>query len=298
MTATDTEHVEVDGHPVRIRRSGPEGAEPVVLLHGIGRSLEDWQPTHDLLARDHRVTSLDLPGFGLTRRLRGSSGLPGFARAVAALLDSLGERRPVHLMGNSLGGAVAMTLAAEHPGQVASLVLVSSAGFGREVNLTLTPMACSALAGLPVVGDRFRVKAREAGRQSIRDLFHDPAHATDEMLRHAGLVGSQPDYRLTFVRTALSLGVPHLGTYRGWRRSLLRALAEAEIPTMVVWGDADTVLPPSHLEAAVAALPHATSHLFPDTGHLPQIERAAEFAELAARFVATVSALPPRDPAS
>jgi pimeloyl-ACP methyl ester carboxylesterase len=58
---------------------------------------------------------------------------------------------------------------------------------------------------------------------------------------------------------------------------------------MVVWGDADAVLPATHFEAAVAALPNAQSHLFPDTGHMPQLERAAEFAELAAKFVAAAS---------
>ena len=296
MTATDTSHVEVDGHPVRIRRSGPEDAEPVVLIHGIGRSLEDWQPTHDVLARDHRVTSIDLPGFGLTRRMQGRTGLAGFAGAVVGLLDALGENRPVHVMGNSLGGAVAMSLAADHPDRVASLLLVNSAGFGREANLTVMPMAYAALGALPVVGHRFRAKARESGVQAIRDLFHDPSHVTEEMLRHAGKVGRQPDFMVTFLSTALSLGVPLFGSYPGWRRALLARIAESNIPTMVVWGDADRLFPCSHLEAAVAALPHATSHMFPDTGHMPQIERADEFAELAARFVAEASAVPPQAP--
>ena len=286
MTATDTTYVDVDGHQVRVRRSGPESAEPVLLLHGIGRSLEDWQPTQDLLARDHRVISVDLPGFGLTRRMKGAPGLSGFARSVVAVLDALGEHRPVHVMGNSLGGAVAMTLAAEHPDRVASLVRANSAGFGREVNVALMPMAYNALSVLPVVGGRFRRKARDAGIQSIRDLFHDPSHVTDDMLRHAGKVSGQPDFLLTFLSTAVALGVPVLGTYPWWRRALIAKIAAAEIPTMVVWGDADTVLPSAHLEAAVAALPHASSHLFADTGHMPQIERAEEFAELASRFVA------------
>jgi len=288
VTATDTRHVEVDGHPVRVRISGPESAPPVVLVHGIGRSLEDWQPTHDLLARDHHVLSLDLPGFGLTRRIRGSRGLTGFATAVVGLLDALGEKRPVHLMGNSLGGAVAMTLTAGHPDRVASLVLVNSAGFGREANVSVLPMAYGALGTLPVVGRRFRRLAREAGIRSIQDIFHDPSHATEEMLRHAGTVVRQPDYRVTFMTTALALGVPLLGTYPGWRRTLLARIAAADVPMLVVWGDADKVLPAFHLEAAVAALPNARSHLFPDTGHMPQLERAEEFAELAAGFVRDV----------
>ena len=289
MTAGDVTYVEVDGHPVRVRESGPAHGAPVVLIHGIGRSLEDWQPTQDLLSRDHRVISLDLPGFGMTRRMKGHWGLGGFARAVVALLDTLEETRPVHVMGNSLGGEVAMTLAANHPDRVASLLLVNSAGFGREANVSVLPMAYGALASLPVVGRRFRALARTAGVQSLRDVFFDPEHLTDDMIRHAGELNRQPDFRVTFVATALTLGLPMVGTYPWWRRDLLSRLGEADVATMVVWGDADSVLPAKHFHAAVSALPQATSHLFPDTGHMPQIERAEEFAELAAAFVAACS---------
>jgi pimeloyl-ACP methyl ester carboxylesterase len=279
VTAADTRYVEVDGHPVRVRESGPLDGAPVLLIHGIGRSLEDWQPTHDLLARDHRVVSLDLPGF---------------ADAVVGLLDALAEEegsptRPVHVMGNSLGGAVAMTVAATHPERVASLLLVNSAGFGREANVSVLPMLYGALSALPAIGPRFRGLARSTGLQSLRNVFFDPTRLTDDMIRHAAKVTRQPDFRLTFVGTALSLGVPLLGTYPGWRRALLTRIAAADIPVMVVWGDADAVLPASHFEAAVAALPNAQSHLFPDTGHMPQLERAEEFAELAAKFVAAAS---------
>lgn len=286
--SVETTYIDVDGHPVRVRQTGSDDGIPVVLIHGIGRSLEDWQPTQDLLSHDHRVLSLDLPGFGLTRRMKGHWGLEGFARSVLALLDTLGEKRPVHVMGNSLGGAVAMTLAANHPDRVASLVLVNSAGFGREANVSFLPMVYGALASLPVVGPRFRGLARDSGIQSLKDVFFDPSHLTDEMIRHAGKLNRQPDFRLTFLGTAAGLGAPVFGTYPWWRRTLLRRIADADIPSMVVWGDADAVLPAAHFEAAVAALPNASSHMFPDTGHMPQIERAEEFAELAAKFVAEV----------
>jgi pimeloyl-ACP methyl ester carboxylesterase len=282
----DTTYVDVDGHPVRVRQSGPSDGVPVVLLHGIGRSLEDWNPAQDLLAGTHRVINLDLPGFGLTRRMKGHWGLEGFARAVVALLDTLEERRPVHVMGNSLGGAVAMTLAANHPDRVAGLLLVNSAGFGREANVSLLPMAYGALSSLPLVGRRFRSLARNTGIQAMRDVFFDPSLLTDEMIRHAGELNRQPDFRVTFVATAAQLGLPVVGTYPWWRRSLLTRLEQADVPTMVLWGDADSVLPASHFHAAVDALPNADSHLFPDTGHMPQLERPEEFAELAAAFVA------------
>ncbi|NUT96857.1 MAG: alpha/beta fold hydrolase, partial [Saccharothrix sp.] len=262
---------------------------PVVLVHGIGRSLEDWQDAQDRLATTFRVVNLDLPGFGLTPRLRAKPGLPTFARAVVGVLDALGEHRPVHLMGNSLGGAVAMTVATTAPDRVASLVLVNSAGFGREANLPLRPMLYRVLSALPVLGARFRPLARDAGLRLTEALFADPAFATPERVRHAAKVGRQPDFRATFVGTLLSLGLPVAGSRPGWRRALLAAVARAGKPVLVVWGDRDTVLPVKHFHAAVATLPGVRGHLFPATGHMPQIERVDEFTALAADFVGGVA---------
>ncbi|MDT3396777.1 alpha/beta fold hydrolase [Streptomyces sp. B1866] len=290
-TAPDARYVDVAGHPVRVRVSGPAAGQPVLLLHGIGRSLEDWWPAHDLLAREHRVISMDLPGFGLTRAPRKARpGLAAFARAAVGVLDALGERRPAYLMGNSLGGAVSMTVAAGRPDRVAGLVLAASAGFGREARLSLRPMAYAALAGLPVVGGGFRPRARAAGLKVNQDLFHDPAQATEDRVRHAAKVGRQPDFRAAFVATGLSMGAPLVGAYPGWRRRLLNTLAEARTPALVLWGDTDRVLPTRHFHAALAALPHAEGHLLPRTGHLPQLERPETVVALANDFLRATSA--------
>lgn len=295
MTASDTTTLAVAGRPIRVRISGPEDGSPVLLLHGIARSLEDWQHAHDLLAasssnRGHRVISADLPGFGFTRRQHERPGLPAFARAMAGLLDAVGVDGPVHVMGNSLGGGVAMTLAVDHPGRVSSLVLVDSVGFGREVNISPLPMLYATAAGLPVVGKRFRPLARAAGIKIAQDQFFDPSFATPEMLRHYAKVGRQPDFRGTFVGTAMALGIPMVGVFPGWRRDLLARVASSGLPTLLVWGEADTVLPAHHLDAAKRAFPHAQSHLFAETGHMPQIEKAAEFSALAEDFLAKVDA--------
>ena len=289
MTAPGTTLVEVGGSPVRARVSGPADGEPLLLVHGIGRSLEDWQAAHDRLAVTHRAVSIDLPGFGLTRRGGERAGLASFARAVVGVLDALGEQRPVHLMGNSLGGAVAMTTSVDFPDRVASLTLVNSAGFGRTAHVSVLPMLYGALSAAPVVGPWFRPLARNAGIQVNRRLFFDEAMATEQMIRHAATVARQPDFRATFTATALSLGLPLLGSYPQWRRTLLARVARAALPTLIVWGDADRVLPPAQFHAAVAALPHARSHLFADTGHMPQIERTEQFSDLAADFVRTAA---------
>lgn len=284
--ADDCVHVQAAGTDVRVRHSGPQGAPPVLLLHGIGSGLEYWKDAHDLLAEDHRVLSMDFPGFGFTRAGTARPGLASFAESAVEVLDAVGEERPVHVMGNSLGGAVTMTLAARRPERVASTVLACSAGFGRVTNLDLRPLTFAMLGLLPVLGRPFATRARPAHARAQRDLFAAPERATEEWIRYTARLGRQPDSLRTFLPTALSLGLPLIGSYPWWRRRLLAAFREAAIPTLVVWGDHDRLLPPEHLEAAARALPHARTHLMEDTGHLPMTEHPARFVELVRPFVA------------
>ncbi|HET6154502.1 MAG TPA: alpha/beta fold hydrolase [Marmoricola sp.] len=286
MRAADAYEVDVAGVPLRIRDSGPADGVPVLLIHGIARSLEDWTDSHDLLAeRGYRVISTDLPGFGFSRRGAARPGLVAFARTMTGLLDAAGVAAPVHVMGNSLGGGVAMTLAVEHPERVASVTLVNSIGFGSEVNISALPMAYGALAGLPGLRGTFGPRAREAGANTIRDLFHDRSLATPAQLKHAGALARQRDFRATFLVTAATLGAPVVGVRSGWRRDLLARLAATGLPVLVVWGDDDRILPPKHLQAAASALPRARTHLFRHTGHMPQVEKPEDFTALVGTFV-------------
>lgn len=265
----------VTGRRMRCRIAGD--GPPVVLLHGIGRTLEDFTALHAALARDHRVLAVDLPGHGGSAPLDDPHTLPALAAAVAGFLDAAGVTGPAHLVGNSLGGAVAMRLAADAPERIASLVLVNSAGFGREVTAALRLLAVRPLA-------RLLLRPHPAiARRSERAIFHDPAYVTEERIATALAAARQPHA----ARVMLEL-VRNLGTWRGvrpeWRAELLDAVAALDLPTLVVWGDRDLVLPAAHLAHARSRLPKAQSHLFRDTGHMPQIERAAEFEALVRRF--------------
>ncbi|MGC5022829.1 alpha/beta fold hydrolase [Micromonospora sp. DT47] len=264
-------HVTVDGRRVRHRVDGD--GPPVVLLHGIGRTLRDFTDQHDLLARRFRVHSVDLPGHGGSLPLAGPCTLPALGRFVGHYLDAVGLDRPVHLVGNSLGGAVAMRFAATEPARVASLALVDSAGFGQEVTIALRLLALRPLARLLLR------PSRGMARRTERAIFRDPAFVTDERIAYALEVARQP-YAARVMREL----VRDLGTFRGvrpqWREELLTEVARHDIPTLVVWGDRDLILPAAHLDAARERFPRARTHLFSDCGHMPQIERAEEFQRL------------------
>ncbi|CAN5565407.1 hypothetical protein BH23ACT6_BH23ACT6_19810 [soil metagenome] len=246
----------------------------VLLLHGIGRSLEDWNEQHDLLSERHRVISLDLPGFGYTPRSPAGMGLASLADAAVATLDALGHVGSVHLVGNSLGGAVAMTLLARHPERVSSLTLADSAGFGSDVTLNLRILA------VPMLGHRLLSKPSWSGTASIeRTLYADSTLATNDRVDHALALALVPGRAKAFRESLLSVGGLR-GADAAWREALLGQVAAYPVPTLIVWGEKDEFLPSAHLEAATRAFPHTRTVLMPDTGHLPQVERPEEFAQL------------------
>ena len=271
--------VNVDGRTVRALTAGDRADTPLLLLHGIGRSLEDWTEQIERLSGRFYVIAVDLPGFGRSARRDGPADLATVADGVAGALAALDEDRPCHVIGNSLGGAVAMQMLASHPDLVASLILVNSAGFGAEVTALLRMLS------LPGIGRRLATRSTPAGARLMeRRLFADPSLATRERIDHALSIAAQPGTGEFLLEMA-----NHLGTMRGvrpqWRTELLAAVAAHPRPTLLIWGDRDRILPAAHLGAAHRQFPDAQVHLFTATGHMPQIERADEFADLVTAFV-------------
>ncbi len=270
--------IAVDDRRTRIRVDGDPDNPPVVLLHGIGRSLEDWADQCDRLAESYRVISLDLPGFGFSSRPTEAMTLAALARGVGATLDALGEQRPVHVIGNSMGGAVALQLLVLQPDRVASLVLVNSAGFGREVTPLLRVLA------MPVVGRMATLRTTRASARIIeRAIFADRSLANRQRIDHAVAIGRQSSSGAVMREM-----VCELATGRGVKPQLCAELAAAAAqhpcPTLVIWGDRDRILPAHHLDNVRLVLPHAQTHLLTGIGHMPQIECPDEFAALVLDF--------------
>ena len=268
----------VKGRRTRVRVEGEALDPPILLLHGIARSLEDWEPQHFRLA-GYRTIAMDIPGCGFSARPSGPISLPVLAQAVVDTLDVLGEQRPLHVMGNSLGGAMALQLLALQPQRVASLVLVGSAGFGSEVHPFLR------LVAVPVIGRlATRYTTPTAARMIERMIFADPSLATRVRIDHALQIARQPDTGAVVYETARLLGTGR-GIRSEWRNKLIADVSDHPRPTLIAWGDRDRILPAHQLEAARRLLPHAHHHLFAGIGHMPQIESADEFAGLVLDFI-------------
>ncbi|MCV7345550.1 alpha/beta fold hydrolase [Mycolicibacterium rhodesiae] len=274
-----TAFVEVDGRRTRVRVDGDPGNPPVLLIHGIGRSLEDWAPQHERLAQSYRTIALDVPGFGFSERPQETITLPVLAEGVVAALDAVGENRPVHAVGNSLGGAIAQQLLVDQPERIASLALVNSAGFGSEVTMLLRMLT------MPVVGPMSVRRPTRASAALMERLIHgDKAIATKERIDHAFAVGSVPGAGEVMRETALALGTPR-GVRPEWRRDLAAGVARTPRPTLIVWGTRDRILPAHHIRTAMKVYPHAEVHLLNRVGHMPQLECPKRFADLLLPFL-------------
>ena len=273
-------YFDVKGRRTRVLVAGDVNGHPILLLHGIGRSLEDWEPQFSRYQHaGYRVVALDLPGSGFSDRLHTSTTLCGLAQSVVETLDVIGEAGRLHVMGNSLGGAVGLRLLTLDPDRVATLVLANSGGFGSELHPVLR------LIATPVLGSLATRYITRAGVQMIeRLLYVDRSLVTDERIDLALKLARRSRNRVVLHETARSVSTIR-GVRSEWRDELIADVSKHLRPTLIVWGDSDRILPAKQTEAAQRLLPHARVHLFKGVGHMPQVECAEKFADLTLDFL-------------
>jgi pimeloyl-ACP methyl ester carboxylesterase len=270
----------VHGHrrAYRIAGSGP----PLLLLHGIGDSSVGWLDVMDELAEDHTVIAPDLLGHGQSARPRADYSVAAYANGMRDLLTLLGVDR-VTVVGHSLGGGVAAQFAYQYPERCERLVLVATGGVAKAVNPFLR-IAAAPLAEIFLVPLSLPF-ARPIGRlglEALRLSGTDLGRDHDQIARVLDALPDR-DARVAFTRTLRS-GVDWRGQVVTLRDRCY--LAEA-MPTLIVWGTRDGVIPVTHAHAAHAAMPGSRLELFEGAGHFPHHDDPERFVELVRRFVAT-----------
>ena len=262
--------VSVDGLSTQYLEAGT--GPPLLLLHGHAQSATGWRWVIPALARTHRVLALSLPGHGDTAAVGAYPPGRDTSPFVAAFLDMLGIG-PVDVVGHSAGGVVALRLALTDPARVRTVVLVDSAGLGREVHPLL------AVDTLPVLGELAilltRLPGGAVGRtgMSAAMLFAQPWRIPAQFLVEQHEYAGRPGQLEASTATARALF-----DATGQRQILLDQLPALTAPTLVVWGGCDYLLPTHHAYTAVGLLPHGRLAVIPDCGHLPHIERPDRFA--------------------
>lgn len=242
---------------------------PVVLLHGMLGGVENWTETiHALRGAHYRVLAPLLPVYELPMQ---QSNVQGLVDHVEGFLDTLGLA-PVVLVGNSLGGQVALIETLQHPARVCALVLSGSSGIYEVETGTET----------------LRRRDREFIRQRAALTFYDPAHVTDQLVEDAYALVNDRGAALRLIRMARS----------AQKETITEQLARIPVPTQLIWGHDDRITPPDVAEQFRDGIPDAELHYVPECGHAPMIEHPQDFNRLLLGFLRKILGSPAPAPSA
>ena len=265
------EEIVIHGHRVSYRRAGDGPA--IVLLHGVTGSSRTWTDVIPRLAERHTVIAPDLLGHGESAKPRGDYSLGAYASGVRDLMIALGVEKAT-VVGHSLGGGVAMQFAYQFPERVDRLALVSSGGLGGEVHLLLRAATLPAaeyvlplLCAQPL-RDAGAGVARLLGRAGLR-----PGSDLEEMARGFASLGDL-EARQAFVHTVR--GIMDIGGQRISARD--RLYLAASVPTLLIWGEHDRMIPVAHGREAHESMPGSRCIVYEQAGHFPHRDHPWRFA--------------------
>ena len=265
-----------NGLRVHYRDEGRRDGPALVLLHGFGASLHTWEPWVRELGDSYRVVSLDFPAFGLTRAPDGfRTGGAAHVQTVDAVAQHLGLDR-FTVVGNSMGGAAAWAYALAHPQRLNALVLVDPAGWPQPVSdgAGRGPWIFR-LLNYPIGRALLRdLDASSLTAQGLRSAFVDDTLVTPAMVRRYTDLSRGPGHRALILQPG---GEPSPATPE--------QLGTISVPTLVLSGEQDEIIPVEQARRFAAAIPGAMLITYPDVGHLPQEEIPERSAADVRRFL-------------
>jgi pimeloyl-ACP methyl ester carboxylesterase len=278
LPTIDRVEVRLHGHRVNFNIAGQ--GPPIVLIHGVAGRAAQWDETMLLLAQDHTVIAPDLLGHGESAKPRGDYSLGAFASGVRDLLVGLDIERAT-VVGHSLGGGIAMQFAYQFPERCERLVLVSSGGLGQDVNPILR---AATLPGseivLPLLAHaRVLETASLIPRAFAKIGFRAGPDMTEIARGYQSL--SNAEARSAFIHTLRAVIDP-----TGQRVDASdRLYLASKMPTLIVWGGRDRIIPFEHANTAHEGMPGSRLELFEESGHFPQLDRPIEFARILGSFM-------------
>lgn len=268
-------YIKLGGIRARYLAAGETG--PVlVLVHGLGASAEIWKDNIRELAAGHRVYAPDLIGFGHTDKPDIKYSPFDFLAFLKDFIDALGFER-VSMIGQSLGGGITLLYTIQNPERINKLILVDSAGLGREMTI---PMRLGSISFL----SRWFKVSKPMLEALTKRLVYDPDVITSGLVDLYHKLLAQPDSMRTISRVLSS--VADLAGAKKDVLSLIRdRLNEIKAPTLIVWGKEDHILPLDHGIYGQQQIPGSLLYVFEQCGHIPNLEKPREFNELVLKFL-------------
>lgn len=275
---TDSLFIEVDGIQVHYKDAG-SGQTTYLLLHGFPASLFSWREVIAPLAKMGRVIAFDRPGFGLTERPLKWNGvnpysLEGQVDLTIGIMDRLGIEQAV-LVGNSAGGTVALWTAILHPERVKALILVDAAVYSGAPTLPSWQKLLLSTPQADRLGPLFVRSVQKWGLDLGRSAWHDPSKLTDAIWAGYTLPLQAQDWDKALWEITIA---PRL-------TGLSDMLSEVHVPTLVMSGDDDQIVPTGQSVRLAKDLPGSELVIVPNCGHIPQEESPQEFLKAVQDFV-------------
>ena len=269
-------YIKVGNLNTRYWALGDKGT-PVLLIHGLGASADIWMYNVEALARQHRVYVPDLVGFGRSDKPGPSFSPFDYTPFLDDFMNLLKIER-VSLVGQSLGGGIALHYALQFPQKMNKLVLVDSAGLGKEVIWTLRLMS------LPGVGELFSYPSRKGVEIFFKLAVRNRALVTKDFVELYYDICSRPGFQKFFLMI-----LRQIVDIRGAREEILdpimNNLNKIAQPALIIWGEKDGVLPIKHGYLGKEKLPNAKLKIMERCGHIPFFEKSDEFNELVLKFL-------------
>jgi pyruvate dehydrogenase E2 component (dihydrolipoamide acetyltransferase) len=251
-------------HRLNVLTMGSGDMEPVLFIHGFGGDLSSWMLTQPAVAAGRPTHAFDLPGHGQSSMTIGSGSVRALADAAVALIDALSIAK-AHLIGHSMGGAIALLLAASKPERVTSVTAIAPGGLGPELSRGFIDAFIAA--------DR-----RKPMTEALGMLFAHPETVgrsmVEEALRYKRCDG---------VPEALAAIAAANFTATGQKTGLRALLPSIKAPIQLIWGKADGIIPVAQADGLPANI---TVHRLEGVGHMPQLEMASEVSRLINAFLA------------
>jgi pimeloyl-ACP methyl ester carboxylesterase len=268
--------LEIEGRKLRLIDTGGESKPPLLWIHGLSGVWQNWLLNIPAFMDRYRCIAPDLPGFGESEMPRDDISIPNYARTVDAICQRLGVENPT-VIGNSMGGFVGAELAISQPTRVSKLVLVSAAGLSTEYHRQAPLLVGARLWTYLTARTGARadpvVRRKRLRRLALQGIVRYPerlsAPLTWELVQGASTPGFIP------------------GLLANLNYSYRDRLGRIEIPTLIVWGRNDMIVPVGDAKRYERLIgPNARSEIFEDTGHVPMLERPSRFNKLLEQFLA------------
>jgi pimeloyl-ACP methyl ester carboxylesterase len=286
--AAHLHQAEIAGGRVNYVDIGSGDEPPMVLVHGLGGQWQNWLENIPRLAQERRVIAPDLPGFGLSEMPSDRISISGYGQMVDALIEHL-EIERADVVGNSMGGFVSSEVAVQFPHRVERLALVSAAGISS-ASVSRTPVLAVgriATALTAYTAARHRAMARRPLTRHLALAFvaRHPSKFRSDLAWEGFIKGAGKEGFDDALRACVEY-------------DFRDRLPEIQAPTLIVWGEKDSVIPTKDAEEFERLIPDSRKVVMEDTGHVPMAERPAAFNDLLLDFLADTSVPSREEPAA